>query len=93
MSVAELLPAIQALPLAERLRLARDIISSTIDSGDAEFPVKATADLLTLADVAKSDVRVHARDHATDTARFEALAELTQLSQELKRVALDAPLR
>ncbi len=66
MSVAELLPAIQALPLAERLRLARDIISSTIDSGDAEFPVKATADLITLAGVAKSDVRVHARDHAED---------------------------
>jgi hypothetical protein len=66
MSVAELLPAIQALPRAERLRLVRDIISSTIKGSEAEFPVKPTSVLLALAGIAKSDVQVHAIDHAED---------------------------
>ena len=66
MSVAELMPEIQALSPTERLRLARDIISSTIDNGEAEFPVKPTGDLLALAGIAKSSVQVHARDHAED---------------------------
>ena len=54
--------------------------SSTLE---AEFPIKPSSDLLTLAGIAKSDVQVHARDRAEDAARLKVLEELTREAQEL----------
>jgi hypothetical protein len=65
MPVAELFAKIQVLPRAERLRLAREIVTSLIEEED-EFPVKPSDALLELAGIAQSSVRVDARDHAED---------------------------
>ncbi|NJK44078.1 MAG: hypothetical protein HC933_07115 [Pleurocapsa sp. SU_196_0] len=66
MTVAELPPEIKALPRADRLRLARDIIASTLEADEEAFAVKPSNDLLELAGIAKGPVKVHARDRAED---------------------------
>jgi hypothetical protein len=66
MTVVELPPEIKALPRADRLRLARDIIASTLEGDEEAFAVKPSNDLLELAGIAKSPVKVHARDRAED---------------------------
>jgi hypothetical protein len=68
MSLAQLPPEIKALPAAERLRLARDIIAFTLETNalGSDFPIEPTQELLELAGIAKGPVQVHARDHAED---------------------------
>ena len=65
MSVAELLPEIQVLTRAERLRLVRDIVTSLIVEED-EFSVKPSGMLFEVAGIAQSSVDTHTRDHAED---------------------------
>jgi hypothetical protein len=66
MTFVELPPEIKALPRAERLRLARDLIASTLETDEEAFAVKPSNALLELAGIAKSPVQVHARDRAED---------------------------
>ncbi len=70
----------KADPARHRAILARGSSNATVrrEDGsvaiiDTEFPIKPSSELLTLAGIAKSDVRVHARDHAEDAAQLEAV--------------------
>jgi uncharacterized membrane protein len=69
MSVAELLPTIQALPKAERLRLVQDILATLeLEEKTSEQPYQK---LLALTGFIEDPVTRNARDNAEDEM-FEA---------------------
>jgi hypothetical protein len=81
MSVAELLPTIQTLPKAERLRLVQDILATL------EFEEKTSEQqyekLLGLAGFIKDPVTRHARDNAEDFGRAFRWGEITHDRQTI----------